>query len=78
MSSHDALNTKTKGYFAVIHVPVVQVYTWAGRNPENKEKLIKGITRVFEELGTPANAVTVIIIDVPKDSWGREGKVASK
>jgi len=59
-------------------MPVVHVYTWTGRTPENKEKLIKGITKVFEELGTPASAVTVIIIDVPKDSWGREGKVAGK
>ncbi|MEM2094227.1 MAG: tautomerase family protein [Candidatus Bathyarchaeia archaeon] len=59
-------------------MPVVQVYTWAGRSPENKEKLISGITRVFEELGIPARAVTVIIIDIPKDSWGMEGKAASR
>lgn len=59
-------------------MPVVQVYTWAGRSPENKAKLIEGITRVFEELGTPASAVTVLIIDVPKDSWGRDGKAVGK
>ena len=63
-------------------MPVVHVYTWAGVDraepPRTKEKLIKGITKVFEKLGTPASAVTVIIIDVPKDSWGREGKVAGK
>jgi 4-oxalocrotonate tautomerase len=61
----------------VSYMPVVQVFTWAGRTPENKEKLIKGITQVFVDLGTPASAVTVIIVDVPKDSWGREGKVAT-
>jgi len=32
-------------------VPVVIVEMWEGRTPDQKEKLIKGITKAFEELG---------------------------
>ncbi|MEM1550204.1 MAG: tautomerase family protein, partial [Candidatus Methanomethylicia archaeon] len=42
-------------------MPVVHVYMWAGRTPEVKEKIIKGITEVFVNLGVPAEAVTVIL-----------------
>jgi 4-oxalocrotonate tautomerase family enzyme len=32
-------------------MPVVQVDLWEGRSSEQKEKLIKAITRAFEEIG---------------------------
>ncbi|MEM2452677.1 MAG: 2-hydroxymuconate tautomerase family protein [Candidatus Methanomethylicia archaeon] len=59
-------------------MPVVHVYMWAGRTPEVKEKIIKGITEVFVNLGVPAEAVTVILHDVEKSNWGIAGKPASK
>jgi len=59
-------------------VPVVIVEMWEGKNLEQKEKIIKGITKVFEDLGTPAAAVNVVLHDVPKTNWGTAGQQASK
>jgi 4-oxalocrotonate tautomerase len=60
-------------------VPVVTVEIWEGRTPEQKEKLINGIARVFEEsLGTKAESLYVIIHDVPKTNWGSRGQQVSK
>jgi 4-oxalocrotonate tautomerase len=61
-----------------ILMPVVHVYMWAGRSQEVKEKIVKGITDVFVNLGVPAEAVTVILHDVEKSNWGSAGKLASK
>lgn len=59
-------------------MPVVIVEMWEGRTPEQKEKLIRGITRAFEDIGTKAEAVSVIIHDVSKSNWGSGGQQASK
>lgn len=59
-------------------MPVVQVDMWEGRTDEQKEKLIKGITRAFEEIGVKPEYLTVIIHDVPKSNWGMLGQQASK
>ncbi len=59
-------------------MPVVIVEMWAGRTAEQKKTIIKGITEVFGKVGTPADAVHVIINDVPKTNWGTGGKVASE
>lgn len=59
-------------------MPVVIVEMWAGRSLEQKKTIIKGITDVFGMVGTPAEAVHVIINDVPKSNWGTGGKVASE
>jgi 4-oxalocrotonate tautomerase len=45
---------------------------------EAKEKIIKGITKVFEELGIPGHAVEVVIFEVSKENRGIEGKLASE
>jgi len=59
-------------------MPVVIVEMWAGRTQEQKKTIIKGITDVFVTVGTPADAVHVIINDIPKTNWGTGGKVASE
>jgi len=60
------------------NLPVVIVEMWEGRTDEQKEKLIKGITKAFEEIGVPAEALNIIIHDVPKTNWGLRGGQASK
>jgi len=62
----------------VEELPVVIVEMWEGRTDEQKEKLIKGITKAFEEIGVPAEALNIIIHDVPKTNWGLRGGQASK
>jgi len=51
---------------------------WEGRTAEQKEKLIKGITKAFEEIGVPPEALNIIIHDVPKTNWGLRGEQSSK
>lgn len=41
-----------------------------GRKPE----LIEKITKVFTEMGIPAQAVTVIIHETELDNWGSAGE----
>jgi 4-oxalocrotonate tautomerase len=51
---------------------------WSGVSKEAKAKIVKGITRVFEELGIPPHAVEVVIHEVPKENWGVGGELASE
>ena len=58
-------------------MPVVIVEMWEGRTAELKEKLIKGITKVFEEtLGTKPESLHIVIHDVPKSNWGMRGQAS--
>ena len=59
-------------------MPIVHVYMWSGVSREAKEKMIKGITKVFEELGIPGHAVEVVILEVPKENWEVGGELASE
>ena len=59
-------------------MPVVQVSVWAGMSLENKKKVVEGVTRVFEELGVPREAVTVIIYEAAKTNWASGGQLHSE
>lgn len=59
-------------------MPVVIIEMWEGRTEEQKEKLIKGISKTFEEIGVKADWLEIIIHDIPKSNWGTHGKQASK
>lgn len=58
-------------------MPVVIVEMWQGRTDEQKARLIKGITKAFEDIGVKPKAVQVVIHDVPKSNWGIRGEQAS-
>jgi len=59
-------------------MPVVHVNVWKGFSNENKKKVITGITKVFTEIGIPAEAVEVVIHEIPKENWGVGGEQASE
>ncbi len=59
-------------------MPIVTVKMWAGRTIEQKKQLVEGITSSFVKIGTPAEAVQVIINDIPKHNWAIGGKLASE
>jgi 4-oxalocrotonate tautomerase len=59
-------------------MPVITVEMWDGRNIDQKKVLVEGITGTFVKIGVPAEAVHVIIHDVPKHNWGTGGKLASE
>lgn len=58
-------------------MPVVEVKMWSGRTEQQKAEIIKGITETFVSQGVPASAVTIIVFDVDKSSWGHGGIPAS-
>ncbi len=59
-------------------MPIVQVYVWKGFSNEAKKRVIAGMTRVFVDIGVPAEAVEVVIHEVPKEDWGVGGEPASE
>ena len=59
-------------------MPVVIVEMWAGRTIEQKKTLVKALTDAFASVGTPAEAVHIIIQDIPKHNWATGGKLASE
>ena len=59
-------------------MPTVQVYLWEGRTEEQIREMIAGITDVFVKQGSKPQTVTVIMHEIPKNRWGKEGKPASE
>ena len=59
-------------------MPVIQVSVWEGMSAENKKKTVEGITKVFEEMGIPKDAVTIVIYEAPKSNWASGGKLHSE
>jgi 4-oxalocrotonate tautomerase len=59
-------------------MPIVQVSVWQGMTPENKKKTVEGITKVFEDLGVPKDAVHIVIYEAPKSNWATGGKLHSE
>ena len=59
-------------------MPVVHVNVWEGFGAEKTKTLIRNITRVFEDLGIPKQAVEVIVHEIPKSHWGIGGETAAE
>jgi 4-oxalocrotonate tautomerase len=59
-------------------MPVVQVSVWEGMSAENKKKTVEGITKVFEDIGIPKDAVTIVIYEAPKGNWATGGQLHSE
>jgi 4-oxalocrotonate tautomerase len=59
------------------NMPTVIVHMWSGRSDDAKRRIAEGITKVFEDEKVPRDAVSVIMLDVPKNSWAEGGKLCS-
>ncbi len=59
-------------------MPVVIVEMWEGRTIEQKKQLVEGITSSFVKIGTPPEAVQIILKDNSKDNWAIGYKLASE
>jgi 4-oxalocrotonate tautomerase len=59
-------------------MPIVHVHVWKGFSDEAKKKVIAGMTKVFVDMGIPAEAVEVVIHEIPKTDWGVGGEPASE
>ena len=64
-----------RGVLFGVYMPLVEIKWWKGRDDATKAKTIELVTKaVCEAVGCPPDAVTVIIEDIDKSSWGRGGK----
>ncbi|MFX1538479.1 MAG: 4-oxalocrotonate tautomerase family protein [Promethearchaeota archaeon] len=59
-------------------MPVVHVHMWKGISEEKVKEIIDGMTKVFVNMGIPAQAVEVLVHEIPKTHWGIAGKPASE
>lgn len=59
-------------------MPIVQVSVWEGITLENKKKTVEGITKVFEDMGVPKEAVQIVIYEAPKSNWATGGVLHSE
>jgi 4-oxalocrotonate tautomerase family enzyme len=58
-------------------MPVVTVQLWTGRSVNQKRRLVAAITEAMvQHADCGPDHLHVIIQDVPKDSWGRAGKLS--
>ena len=50
-------------------MPIVQISVWEGLSSENKKKIFEALTKVFEEMEIPKEAVQIVIYESPKTNW---------
>jgi 4-oxalocrotonate tautomerase len=59
-------------------MPYVEVKVWEGFGAQKAKKVMEGITQVFVGLGIPAQAVSVVVQEIPKTHWGTGGVPAAE
>ncbi len=59
-------------------MPLVQISVWEGISLQNKKKVVEGITKVFEDLGVPREAVEIVFYEAPKSNWATGGQLHSE
>ena len=59
-------------------MPYVEVKVWEGFGAQKAKKVMEGITQVFVGLGIPAQAVSVVVQEIPKTHWGMGGVPAAE
>lgn len=59
-------------------MPIVQIELLEGRTTAQKRLLVEKVTQaIMESIGAPADKVTIIIRDMPKENYAKAGKLAS-
>ena len=60
-------------------MPVITIDMWKGKTAEEKENMIKKVTKaVSDSMQIPIEAVHIIINETSRENWGIGGKQASK
>ncbi len=59
-------------------MPVVTIDMWEGRSLAQKRELVKAMTKAMVDIaGVNPETLHIIIHDVPKTNWGRNGILSS-
>jgi 4-oxalocrotonate tautomerase len=62
-----------------VAMPVVHIYMYAGRSKEQKNEMVRRISKDFEEvLSIKPESLNVLFHDVEKSDWGIRGSLASE
>ena len=57
-------------------MPILRVSLWSGRTKEQKARLARALTDTIVEVGeVPAEAVTIMFEELPKESWATGGEL---
>lgn len=60
-------------------MPIAIVHIMEGRDDEKKARAIEAVTKALaESLDAKPETIRVILLEVPRASWGIAGKPASK
>jgi 4-oxalocrotonate tautomerase family enzyme len=59
-------------------MPLINIDMMTGRTKKQKEIIIRGITKAFEEAGIPKDWVHIVINENPPENWGIRGEQGSK
>jgi 4-oxalocrotonate tautomerase len=60
-------------------MPIIRVSLWSGRTKEQKAELAKALTETMSNVGkVPAEAVTIMFEELPKENWATKGILHSE
>ncbi|MFH1942146.1 MAG: tautomerase family protein [bacterium] len=59
-------------------MPIIHAHFWEGIGEGKAKTVIQNITKIIIEMGIPAQAVEVLVHEVPKTHWGIGGEVSSE
>ena len=57
-------------------MPILRVSLWSGRTKAQKARLARALTDTIVEVGeVPAEAVTIMFEELPKENWATGGEL---
>ena len=60
-------------------MPIMRISLWAGRTEEQKAELAKALTDTMVKVtNVPAEAVTIMFEELPKENWASKGILHSE
>lgn len=60
-------------------MPVVHIYMFSGRSKQQKNELVKRISKDFEEVvSIKPESLNILFHDTAKEDWGVRGSLASE
>jgi 4-oxalocrotonate tautomerase len=62
-----------------VNMPVVHIYMFSGKTTEQKNELVKRISKDFEDVvKVKPESLNILFHDTDKDDWGIRGSLASE
>jgi 4-oxalocrotonate tautomerase len=60
-------------------MPVVHIYMYSGRSKEQKNELVKRISKDFEDVvNVKPESLNILFHDIEREGWGIRGALASE